>query len=157
MHRLPKPSPAIAIALAALFFALGGTAFAVNQKAAPAQPRCAPGAIKAIAVLNSGQFGLDTLPNSYTDNSEWFTYRWSCTGGTISVRKPPDVRGIEVYFGGNNANAAIVSANVNGVPNAGSVYRAPDGGYIVSMGGSNQGAPGPWEFQNNIPFTIVLM
>jgi hypothetical protein len=157
MYRLPRPSPALFVSLVALFFALGGTAFAVGQRVIPSQPRCAPGAIRAMAVLSTGDFGLDTLTTSYTSDSKWFNYRWSCSGGTISVRKPTDFPGIEVYFGGTSSNVAIVQANVNGVPNAGSVYRAPDGGFLVSMGGSNQGAPGPWEFQNNIPFTIVLM
>ena len=157
MFRLPRPSPALFVSLVALFFALGGTAFAVGQKVIPSQPRCAPGAIRGIAVLNSGDFGLDTLTNSYTSDSKWFTYRWNCGGGTISVRKPTDFHGIEVYFGGNASDVAIVQADVKGVPNAGSVSRASDGGFLVSMGGSNQGAPGPWEFQNNIPFTIVLL
>lgn len=66
-----KPSPALLVSLVALFFALGGTAFAFGEKAAP--------------------------------------------------------------------------------------HKGADGGWWVTMGGSNTGAPGPWQFQSNIPFTIVLM
>jgi hypothetical protein len=156
MHRLPRPTPALAVSLVALFFALGGTAFAVNQKSAP-QPRCGAGSVRGVAVISGGQFGLDTLPNSFTSDSKWFTYGWNCGGGKISIRKPPDFPGIEVQFAGNPAQVAVVQANPNGIPNAGSVYRGSDGGFWVSMGGANVGEPGPWQPQSNVPFTIVLM
>ena len=47
MHRFPRPSPALFISLLALFFALGGTAFAIGQKSTP-QARCQTGAIRAL-------------------------------------------------------------------------------------------------------------
>jgi hypothetical protein len=46
---LPKPSPTLIASLVALFFALGGTAFAVGAKVTAPQPRCATGAIRGIA------------------------------------------------------------------------------------------------------------
>lgn len=49
MRRLPRVSPALVISLVALFFALGGTAFAVGSKELSAQPRCAAGAIRGLA------------------------------------------------------------------------------------------------------------
>jgi hypothetical protein len=156
MHRLPKPSPALLVALVALFFALGGTAFAVGEKAVP-QTRCAPGAVRGIAVVTGGDVGLDSLPNTYTSDPSLFGYRWSCTGGQISIRKPVDFPGVEVMFSGNAANAAVIQSDALGVPNAGSVRLGSDGGWWVTMGGSNVGQPGPWQFQSNVPFVIVLM
>lgn len=151
-----KPSPALLVSLVALFFALGGTAFAVGEKAAP-QSRCAPGAVRAIAVVTGGEIGLDSLPYTYTDDSSLFGYRWSCTGGQISIRKPVDFPGVELMFSDNPANVAVIQSDALGVPNAGSVRKGADGGWWVTMGGSNTGAPGPWQFQSNVPFVIVLM
>ena len=156
MSRLPKPSPALFISLAALFFALGGTALAVGEKAAP-QAACANGAIRGIAVLTGGETGLDSLPRTYTSDPSLFGYRWNCTGGTISVRKPDDYPGVEVMFSGNPSNIAIVQANAYGIPFGGSVHKGADGGFYVTMGGSNVGQPGPWQAQSNVPFVIVLM
>lgn len=156
MHRLPKPSPALAVSLVALFFALGGTAFAVGQKAAP-QARCAPGAVRAIAVVTGGDVGLDSLSSTYSSDPSLFGYRWNCTGGQISIRKPVDYPGVELQFSGNPANVAVIQSTALGVPNAGSVHHGSDGGWWVTMGGSNVGAPGPWQFQSNVPFVIVLM
>ena len=155
MHRF-RPSPALFISLTALFFALGGTAFALGTKTVP-QPSCQTGAIRAIAVVTPGEEGLDSLPTTYTSDGSYFSYRWSCTGGQISIRKPRDFQGVEVYFDGNPANIAILQSTNLGVPNAGSVYRGSDGGFYVSMGGSNTGVPGPWQVQWNVPFEIVLM
>ena len=49
--RVRRPSPALAISALALFFAVGGSAFAVGQRVAVAQPRCANGAVKAFAYV----------------------------------------------------------------------------------------------------------
>ena len=159
MHRFPRPSPALLISLTALFFALGGTAFAMGEKVAPPQPRCQTGAVRGIAVVNAGQGGLDlsSLPNTYNDDPSFFGYRWSCTGGDISIRKPYGFNGIEIQFSGNPANIAILQSTNLGIANAGSVTRGSDGGFYITMGGSNTGAVGPWQAQWNIPFVIVLM
>jgi hypothetical protein len=144
------------ISLTALFFALGGTAFAVAPKSAP-QARCQTGAVRAIATVTPGEEGLDSLPTTYTSDDSYFGYRWSCTGGQISIRKPRDFTGVEIYVDGNPANIAIVQSTNYGVANAGSVARASDGGFLVTMGGTNTGVPGPWQAQWNVPFTIILM
>ncbi|MFL5912686.1 MAG: hypothetical protein ACJ768_19225 [Gaiellaceae bacterium] len=156
MHRFPRPSPALFISLLALFFALGGTALAIGEKSVP-QARCQTGAVRGIAVVTPGQEGLDSLPSTYTSDGAYFGYRWSCTGGQISIRKPRDFAGVEVYFDGNPADVAILQSTNLGVPNAGSVHKGSDGGFYISMGGANTGVPGPWEVQWNVPFTIVLM
>jgi hypothetical protein len=156
MRRLPKPSPAILISLLALFFALGGTAFALGSKIAP-QPRCAQGAIRGIAVVNGSRIDLSSLSSStYTSDPNVFDYRWSCTGGKIEVRRSSGTAGVDVKFDGNPSTIAVVSA-ASGGANAGSVSRQPDGSFRVIMGGSNSGVPGPWQAQWNVPFVIVLL
>ena len=52
--RQPSVTPGTAIALVALFFALGGSAFAVGeriQSRSVAQQRCANGAVRGIATV----------------------------------------------------------------------------------------------------------
>jgi hypothetical protein len=156
MRRLPRPSPAILIALLALFFALGGTAFALGSKVVP-QPRCAQGAIRGIAVVTSSKVDLSSLSSStYTSDPNVFGYRWSCTAGQIEVRRATGIQGVDVKFDGNPSTIAVVSA-AGGSANAGSVTRQPDGSFRVIMGGSNTGAPGPWQAQWDVPFVIVLL
>jgi hypothetical protein len=157
MHR-PKPSPALLVALVALFFALGGTAFAVGSKELASQPRCAAGAVRGVAVLTGGKVGLDSMPASWTSDPSLFGYRWNCAGGKILIRKPADVQGYDVKFVGNSSTVAIVSSANNSVPDGGSVSRQPDGSFRVSMGGANSStAPGAWQFQSDVPFVIVLL
>jgi hypothetical protein len=153
-----KPSPALFVSLVALFFALGGTAFAVGEKSAP-QARCQTGAVRGIAVINAGDANgdLSSLPSTFNDDPSYFGYRWSCTGGDISIRKPRGFNGVEVMFSGNPANIAILQSTNLGIPDAGSVTRGSDGGFYVTMGGSNTGVPGPWQAQWNVPFVIILM
>jgi hypothetical protein len=156
VHRFPRPSPALFISLLALFFALGGTAFAIGQKSTP-QARCQTGAIRGIALVTGGEVGMDSLPSTYQSDDGLFSYRWSCTGGQVVVRKPVDKNGVDVQFVGNPASVAIIQSVANGVPYAGSVTRNSDGSFFISMGGSNVGQPGPWQFQWDVPFTIVVM
>ena len=63
-------TPGTAIALIALFFALGGSAFAVGERIqAPsvAQQRCANGAVRGIAVVTGiASQGIANFPDSFT-------------------------------------------------------------------------------------------
>lgn len=158
MHRLPKPSPALLIALLALFFALGGTAFALGSKTPAAQPRCATGAVRGIAVVTGQSVqGIGNAAFTYSTDPGLFEYRWSCTGGQIQVRQSGVVRGFDIQFVGNPANVALVSGNERGVPYSGSVNRSPDGSFHITMGGANDTKDGgPWQYQLNASFTIVL-
>jgi len=153
--RLPKPTPALVVSLTALFFALGGTAFAVGSKSAP-QPRCAQGAVRGIAVLDGGEEGFSSLPSTWNSAPGMIQYQWSCGGGQVLIRKPRDQQGIDVEFANNPAQFAIVQSVQNGIPSAGSVTRQSDGSFRIAMGGSNTGVPGPWQFQWDVPFTIIL-
>ncbi|HVC86170.1 MAG TPA: hypothetical protein VNC40_01945 [Gaiellaceae bacterium] len=154
---MPRPSPALVVSLVALFFALGGTAFAVGSKELASQPRCATGAIRGVAVINAGPTGLDALTATYSSAPGLFGYHWSCGGGKIMVRKPTDFPGVEIKFVGNSSSTAIVSSVALGVPYSGSVSRMPDGSFRVTMGGSNAAAGGPWQPQIDVPFMIVLL
>jgi len=150
-----RPSPALLISLAALFFALGGTAFALSSKTVP-QPRCATGAVRGIAVISPG-FDLSSLPSSFTAAPDAFNYRWSCTGGNILIKKSSSTPGVDVEFAGNPSTVAVLSSAAPGAPYSGSVSRSSDGSFHVTMGGSNAGAPGPWQVQSSVPFVIVLL
>lgn len=157
MRRLLSQSPALIVSLLALFFALGGTAFAVGSRTFSAQPRCAAGAVRGIAVVTgASRQGVGNMTSTYSSAPGLFGYRWSCTGGRIEVRQSPSVQGFDIRFPGNPATVAVVSSNANGVPYSGSVYRNQDGSFHVTMGGAND-EPGPWQYQLNVPFTIVLL
>jgi hypothetical protein len=156
MRRLRRPSPAAALSLLALFFALGGSAYAVGSKVVP-QPRCSTGAVRGIAVVGGTNVDLSTLPTDFASRPDAVTYNWSCTGGQVLISRPAGFQGVAVRFVGNPAKIAIVSSAANGVPNAGSVSLSSDGSFHVVMGGSNTGVPGPWQSQWNVPFTIVLL
>lgn len=147
MHRLRKPSPALIVALVALFFALGGSAFAIGSKELSSQPRCATGAVRGIALVTGAKTDISALSSAnYTSEPSLFTYRWSCTGKGILVRKDARAEGgVDVKFVGNPSTVAVVSSAANGIANGGSVSRQPDGSFLVVMGGSNTGAPGQWQ------------
>lgn len=158
MHRLPKPSPAFVVALLSLFFALGGSAFAIGSKELASQPRCATGAVRGIALVTGAKVDLSGLSSTYTSQPRAFGYRWNCAGRQILIRKDPDASGgVDVKFVGNPATTAIVSSAASGSPNGGSASRQPDGSFLVVMGGSNVSKPGEWQPQWNIPFVIVLL
>ena len=152
-----RPSPALLVSLAALFFALGGTAFAIGAKTTP-QPRCTTGAIRGIAVVTGGSVqGVGNMGSTYSSDPGLFDYRWSCTGGQIQVRQSNHTQGFDIQFVGNPATVAIVSSDAYGQPYSGSVSRSPDGSFHITMGGSNSNAAGPWQYQLNVSFTIVLI
>lgn len=156
MHRLPRPSPALMVSLTALFFALGGTAFAIGQKSVP-QTRCQTGAIRGIAVVNGGLNGLENLSSSWTSDPSLFTSTWNCTGGQVLIRRPADFWGVEVQFVGNPAQVAVATATVLDRPDVVSVIRGSDGGFYISMGGPDANDEGALQYQNNVPFTIALL
>lgn len=151
-----RPSPALVVSVVALFFALGGAAFAVGPKVL-SQPRCATGAVRGIAVVSGESVqGVGNMNGTYSTDSGLFDYRWSCTGGPVQVRQSNRAQGFDIDFVGNPATVALVSSDAFGTPYSGSVSRSPDGSFHIAMGGANLGAVGPWEYQLNVPFTIVL-
>ena len=126
-------SPAWVIASLALFFALGGSAYALGEKASP-QPSCAQGAVRGIAVVAGlPSKGIGNLPDTYTANPAVFQRRFNCGGGPIQVRRLS--AGVyDVRFAGNRAESAIATAmSTDGASAA--VAPQPDGSFEVSISG----------------------
>jgi hypothetical protein len=105
-------TPGTAIALVALFFALGGSAFAVGdriQAQSAAQQRCANGAVRGIAVVTGTSAGVGNIPDQFTSAGNLFTRKFNCTRKAVQVRRT--AFGVfEVRFVGNAAPSAVGSA-----------------------------------------------
>ena len=121
--RIERPSflsPASVLALLALFFALGGSAFAVTeraQSATTAQQRCATGAVRGIAaVYGDPSAEIANVPGSFTSNKKLFRRTFNCTGRAIQVRRTA-IGTYEVRFVGNAAQSAVGSATSDAYAN----------------------------------------
>jgi hypothetical protein len=154
-----RPSPAMAVAVTALFLAVGGSAFALGQKTTP-QVRCATGAIKGIAyVTGDPRQGLANLPSSFSNAPELFGARFNCSGGTIEVKKDETTSGdpaIDVRFVGNSGTTAIGTPVSGTDPGGLAVSRLSDGSFRVILGGPSIGS-GQFGIRNNLPFVLVLI
>jgi hypothetical protein len=144
-------TPASAIALLALFFALGGSAFAVGERiqaASVAQQRCAQGAVRGIAVVSGDPTkGIANLPDQFTSAPVVFARRFNCTGRPIQVRRLGIGR-YEIRFVGNAATTAIVGGYSDAYA---SVDPARGGVFSVSV------YPAGREDQVDRGFIIVLI
>jgi hypothetical protein len=105
-------APGTAIALVALFFALGGSAFAVGERvggsAAASQRACGQGNVRGVAHVTGGPSGAANIPGAFTGAKAVFGRRFNCTGRAVQVRR----LGIGVYevrFAGNPAPTAIAN------------------------------------------------
>jgi hypothetical protein len=105
-------TPGTVIALVALFFALGGSAFAVGehvQSVAAVQQRCANGSVRGVATVtgNPAQ-GIANLPDTFSSSPSLFSRSFNCTGKAVQVRRA--AFGVyEIRFVGNSAPSAIAS------------------------------------------------
>jgi hypothetical protein len=134
-------SPSFAVAVLALFFAVGGTATAF--KGATPKNRCPAGSVKAIAIVTGNPAeGIENLPPAFSGAANLFSYRWSCSGApaTIQIRKStretgaPGYRGFDIRFTGNPGK--VVLANAAGdTPIAASAGPVAEGFFHVSTGG----------------------
>ena len=111
-HRRLSVTPGTGLALIALFFALGGSAFAVGERVqslAAAQQRCANGAVRGAATVtgNPAQ-GIANIPDQYTSAAVLFARRFNCTAKAIEVRRTA-IGIYEIRFVGNAAPSAIAS------------------------------------------------
>lgn len=122
LMRSPGISPATAIALVALFFALGGSALALGdglQSPFANQKRCANGAVRGVAVV-TGQpsAGIANIPDRFTSTGSYFARRFNCTGKSVQVRRV-ETGVYEVRFVGVTGASAVgsgtgdASANVD--------------------------------------------
>ncbi len=99
-------TPGTAIAVLALFFALGGSAFAVGervQSASVAQQRCTNGAVRGVAsVTGDPSKGLANIPDQFSSANVLFSRKFNCTGKAVQVRRT-GIGVYEVRFVGNAA------------------------------------------------------
>jgi hypothetical protein len=73
-------SPSTALAATALFFALGGSAIAVNEAVKP-QARCQPGAVRGYAAVNGDPTrGIANFPDQFTSAKPLIGARFNCAG-----------------------------------------------------------------------------
>ncbi len=129
-------SPALVIAVLALFFALGGSAFALTKKPAP-QPKCAQGAVRGIAeVTGQTDKGPANIPDQFTSTTTYFARTFNCSGGGVQARRL--TTGVyEVRFPGNAATTAVATAQGTDAA-AASVQRLANGAFHVTIGDPRQ-------------------
>jgi hypothetical protein len=105
-------TPGTAIAVVALFFALGGSAFAVGERLqAPsvAQQRCANGAVRGIAtVTGEPSKGIANIPDQFSSANALFARKFNCTGRPVQVRRL-EIGVYEVRFIGNAATSIVAN------------------------------------------------
>ena len=151
MKRTFSVSPATAIALIALFFALGGSAFAVSghvQSMAVAQKRCATGAVRGVAVVTGiPSQGIANLPGNFTGAGSYFGRKFNCTGRAVQARRV-EMGVFEVRFVGISGASAVASATSDAYAN---VEPVPGGAFRVVM------HPAGRDDRADIPFTIVVV
>lgn len=101
-------TPSTVIAVAALFFALGGSALAVSEAVKP-QARCGVGSVRGIAAVNGEPSkGIANIGDQFTSNRAAFGLQYNCGAGAPQARRTG--RGVyEVRFPGNAARTALVS------------------------------------------------
>jgi hypothetical protein len=140
-------SPAMVVALGALFFAIGGSAFAIGQKIVP-QARCANGAVRGFAVVTGDPTkGLANLPQTFVSGSPYFRTSFNCAGKPVQVRRQGDV--FYIRFPGN-AGATAVATVLGADPRAIAVDGpVADGSFKVSIPDANAAngltTATPWE------------
>jgi len=147
-----RVTPTFFLALLALFFALGGSAFALGQRSALPQARCAQGAIRGVLeVTGQPSKGMAGLPGDFTAGRSYFGRVFNCVGGPVLARRLS--RGVyQVRFVANPGTSAVVSG-MTGDPETGGavgadIRRNADGIFTITLGDHTQ--------LTDVPFTVVL-
>lgn len=142
--------PGTALGLLALFFALGGSAFAVGeriQSPSVAQQRCTNGAVRGIAHVTGTSAGMANVPDRFTGAGNLFSRRFNCTGKAVQVRRV-ETGVFEVRFGGVAGASGVGSA-------AGDIYAnvepAAGGAFKVTM------HPAGRDDRVDTAFTVIVM
>lgn len=143
-------SPGTALGLLALFFALGGSAFAVGeriQSPSVAQQRCTNGAVRGIAHVTGTSAGMANVPDRFTGAGNLFSRRFNCTGKAVQVRRV-ETGVFEVRFVGVAGASGVGSA-------AGDIYAnvepAAGGAFKVTM------HPAGRDDRVDTAFTVIVM
>jgi hypothetical protein len=153
MHRTRRPSitPGTVVALVALFFALGGSAYAIGDRvhgAAVAQPRCANGAVRGIAtVTGNPSQGIANFPDAFTSAAGLYSRKFNCTGRAVQARRV-QAGVFEVRFVGISGGRAVASAPNDALA---SVQTGPNGTFSVTV------HPAGRDDKADLPFTIVVV
>ena len=119
-------SPAMVVAAAALFVALGGSALGVRSQGA--RLGCTTGAAKAYVTIDVDHFA-GSFPQSFSSDAKLFSRRYSCNGRAPEARTVGGV--VQVRFPGLARGAPVVSALTNAGGTA-SVSVTPEGIYRVA-------------------------
>ena len=144
-------TPSTVIALIALFFALGGSAYAVGeriQNPSVAQPRCANGAVRGIAAVTGiPSQGMANFPDSFTAAGNLFGRKFNCTGRAVQARRV-QAGTFEVRFVGISGASAVASATGDAFA---SVQAGPNSTFSVVV------HPAGRDDRSDLPFTIVVV
>lgn len=104
-----RVTPSTVLAALALFFALGGSAIAVNKAVKP-QARCQPGAVRGYVAVNGDPTkGIANFPDQFTSAKPLIGARFNCAGAAPQARRL-NVGVYEVRFPGNASQVAMASA-----------------------------------------------
>ena len=143
MGRLTTAALSVVLSLAVTSAATGGT-----------KARCATGSVKGIVWVTGGPKGVGSLTGKWSSAATLFGYRWNCSGGAVSVRRPDTLpEGFDVTFAGNPGRVAI--ANAAGGPAAASVTRNVDGSFHVSIAGQTSSGGG-FNPRADLPFMLIV-
>ena len=147
----PSLSPSGAVAVLALFFALGGSALAVGERLqapAVAQQRCTNGAVRGIAVVTGiPSQGIANFPDAFTSARNLFARRFNCTGKAVQARRL-EAGVFEVRFVGISGASGVGSAVSDAYT---TVEALPGGVFRVIM------HPAGRDDRADLPFTVVVL
>jgi hypothetical protein len=129
MRRSFRLSPAMGIALVALFVALGGSAFALGKRTVPVV-RCGNGSVKAFAVLDLDAFS-GGLPQAFSSDPKLFAARYDCAGGAPQLRARAGGQ-YDLRFPGIRSKSVAVSV-LSTSPGTASLHVADDGTYQIQV------------------------
>jgi hypothetical protein len=105
-------TPGTAVAVLALFFALGGSALAVGerlQSPSVAQQRCTNGAVRGVAVVTGDPAkGIANIPDQFSSANALFSRKFNCTRRAVQVRRT-GIGVYEVRFVGNTAPTIVAN------------------------------------------------
>jgi hypothetical protein len=129
-------------AAAALLVPASGLAAKRPPKKPPATKPdpCPFGSLRALAdVTGEVSKGIANLPESWSGAPEFFRFRWTCSGGTVEVRKSSSSGGgFDIRFPGNPGRYPVVNV-VTARTYAASVSPNPDGSFHVVEAGNVAG------------------
>jgi len=144
-------TPGTALGLIALFFALGGSAFAVGERMqgpSVAQKRCANGAVRGTATVTGvASQGIANLPDRFTSAGNLFSRKFNCTGKAVQVRRV-ETGVFEIRFVGVSGASGVGSATGDAYA---TVEPAAGGAFKVTM------HPAGRDDRDDLPFTIVVV